>query len=131
MRYIEFAPLFESGSFVCGYFEVYELPCCFTEPDDVCIICPDGATVGDVFVPYGDTSNSTCTDLIDSAALFETSSSYCGAHGEMFERECCPPSGTIELTTTAADNPCNICPDGATAGNDFAPYSGRQSHDMQ
>jgi hypothetical protein len=122
-QYIEFAAAFESGSYVCGYFEVDELSCCPTVPEDACIICPDGATVGGDFVPYGNTSNSTCTSLIDSITLFETSSSFCGAQGEMFERDCCPSSGAYEVTTTAAYNPCNICPDGATAGNDFAPYS--------
>ncbi|KAL3823888.1 hypothetical protein ACHAXA_005470 [Cyclostephanos tholiformis] len=122
-QYIELAAWYESGSYVCGYFEIDELSCCPTEPEDACIICPNGATVGDDFVPY-DASNSTttCIDLIDGAMLFETESSFCGGQGEMVERHCCPSGGSFEATTTTADNPCIICPDGATADDDFAPY---------
>jgi hypothetical protein len=114
------ATAFESGSHVCGYFEMDELQCCFTEPEDFCNICPDGATVGGDFVP---SVGTTCDKSIDFAVLFETGSTFCGSYGEIIERDCCPSSGTYEVTTTAADNPCNICPDGATAGDDFAPYS--------
>jgi hypothetical protein len=110
------------------------------------MICPDGATVGDDFVPR---SGLTCDQLINTSALFESSSSFCGAHREMVELDCCPsvvnppptpvtpsptpvpligiPPSSATATTTSStlaaevDNPCVICPDGATAEEDFIP----------
>ncbi len=145
-QFNEMAPYFESGSYVCGSFEINELACCFTAPENPCIICPDGATVGDDFVPR---SGLTCDQLINTSALFESSSSFCGAHREMVEVDCCPsvvnppptpvtpsptpvpligiPPSSATATTTSStlaaevDNPCVICPDGATAEEDFIP----------
>jgi hypothetical protein len=86
-----------------------------TGVDNTCIICPDGTGV-DNFAPYADTGDfRTCADLIDEAKLYETGSDDCGWF-EFEELNCCYKK---------PDNPCNICPDGATAGDDYVPeYAG-------
>ena len=110
---IQMASLFESGSHMCGYSEIDELSCCPTVPENPCIICPNGATAGDDFVPNaGEGDTSSCSDSIELAKLFESGSSYCGISVEVDGSNCCPPE---------VDNTCIICPDGATAGDDFVP----------
>ena len=113
------------------------------------MICPEGATAGDEFVPHESPgSNMTCREIIDMAMLFESESYHC----EMSvadESLCCPAAETAtttpvppdETTTTSTaasttaiattsattlestlvENPCVICPDGAAAGDDFVP----------
>ena len=141
-QYIEWAASYESGSYVCGYYEIDEIPCCPTEPEDACIICPNGATVGGDFIP-GDEGSLTCNGWISLAAQFETGSSFCGEQGEWLESECCPtvinpsptpvtPSSTpmpVDDTSptfdTISENQCILCPNGVTAseGEDYAPYA--------
>jgi hypothetical protein len=89
-----------------------------TGVDNTCVICPDGATAGDDYVPY-DGDLRTCADLIDEAKLYETGSYDCGYY-ELDKQHCC---------FTAPQNPCIICPDGATAGDDYVPeYSGNSEN---
>ncbi len=114
----------------------------FTNPvvDNPCIICPDGTTVdgGDDFQPYatedcdgwwdcitdfgaslfGFGDFRTCSKLIEAAEQYETGTEWCGLH-EMHEAYCCP---TVPL------NPCALCPNGITSGDDFVPeYEGNNS----
>ena len=87
-----------------------------TEVVNPCIICPDGITAGDDFSPYADDGDlRTCADFIDEAKLYETGSDDCGWF-ELEELSCC---------YAIPDNPCNICPDGATTGDDYvSEYAG-------
>jgi hypothetical protein len=110
---IEDYKLVESGSEYCQGAYLDEVYCCPTPAENPCILCPDGVTVGDDVAPLAEFGNPmSCSELVDFAALFESSSDICTP--DIDEAYCCP---------TAADNPCTICPDGATAGDDFAPYS--------
>ena len=48
--------------------------------------------------------------------IFDAKSDTCTVgHGALIESRCCP---------TLANNPCIICPDGASAGEEIVPYSG-------
>jgi hypothetical protein len=65
----------------CAISEIQELNCCPSEPENPCIICPNGATVGDDFVPNASINESddaalTCGDLIYYAKQLETESYY-------------------------------------------------------
>ncbi|KAL3823874.1 hypothetical protein ACHAXA_005456 [Cyclostephanos tholiformis] len=135
---IEAAKQYETGTKWCGMNEIHEVHCCPTIPDNPCNICPNGATAGDDFVPEYQGNTLTCKDIITYTALHETESDYCGYIGKIDESYCCPAEGNIstplptqspaddsEATTSTAENPCIICPDGATAveGDDFAPYA--------
>ncbi len=112
---IDSVMLFETGSGECAVAEVYEIACCFTVPENPCIICPNGATAGDDYVPYADDGNlATCAKIIDDAKQFETESDHCGLIGEVHEFYCCP---------SEPENPCIICPNGATAGDEYVPYA--------
>ena len=58
--------------------------------DNPCVICPDGATVGDYFIPEYGRNYLTCLELIDGAKLFESGSEAC----RLLDVElafCCPP----------------------------------------
>ena len=126
---IEAAQQYSTGSEWCGLSEMHELHCCPTVPENPCIICPNGATAGDDFVPSYEGNTLTCKDLIDYANQYGAESDYCGFIGKYHELYCCPeedmspPSPTPEVIIITIDNPCIICPDGATAGDDFAPYA--------
>lgn len=111
---IEDYKLYESGSDNCQlYGELDTVYCCPTPVEDACIVCPNGTTVADDFAPYAVRGDPrTCSELIDYAKLFESSSDFCTS--DIDERVCCPPP---------PDNPCIICPDGATAADDFIPYA--------
>ena len=89
--------------------------CCPTTPENPpCIICPDGATAGDDFVPFAnDGENITCKEYIDYFKLIEKGSATCD-WSQYVEGYCCP---------TTLENPCIACPDGITAGDDFMPYA--------
>jgi hypothetical protein len=90
---IELAKLYEIGSDECGNSELHELHCCYTAPENPCIICPNGATAGDDYVPeYEENSvtRGTCKDLIDGAKRFESESDACGLY-DIDVAYCCPP----------------------------------------
>jgi hypothetical protein len=114
---IDEAKLYEIGSNNCGWFEFQELDCCYNKPENLCYICPDGATAGDDYVPeyYGNTF--TCYDLIEGAKRFESGSDACGLY-DLDMLYCFPPEG---------DNTYIICPDGPAIG-DFAPIDGDSGH---
>jgi hypothetical protein len=112
---IDYATLFETGSGECAVAGMYEIDCCFTVPENPCIICPNGATAGDEYAPYADDGNlATCAEIIEDAKQFETESDHCGLIVEVHEFYCCP---------TVPENPCIICPNGATAGDEYVPYA--------
>ena len=82
-------------------------------PEDPCMICPDGTTMGDE-TPYADDGDyTTCNEIIDYYVRFESGSYACSV-GYRHSFSCCP--STVE-------DPCVICPYGATAGDDSIPYA--------
>jgi hypothetical protein len=107
--------VFEDGSEECGWFEDIKSACCpTTPPKNPCMVCPDGITATDDFAPYADWGDkTTCNELVELALLSEAGSELCSDQ-ELDLIFCCP---------TAAENPCIVCPDGATAGDDFAPFA--------
>jgi hypothetical protein len=112
---IDDAKLFETGSFWCAKYEYAGTYCCPTTPDDPCNLCPNGITVADDYEPYN--NGYTCSYWLDIYKGYETESDRCtvGWRGASdIESHCCP---------TVANNPCTICPDGATSGEDIVPYS--------
>jgi hypothetical protein len=82
--------------------------------DDLCTVCPNGATAGDDYTPYADIGDfTTCGEIIELAKEYKIGSEDC-ANAEMYEVLCC---------FAVPVNPCIICPNGATADDDFAPYA--------
>jgi hypothetical protein len=93
----------------------FESMCCPTVAENPCVICPDGATAGDDFIPFEDSGDlMTCKEYIEMHATFEAGSDLC--FGGEVEALCCP-------SPSAPETPCNICPGGATAGDGFLPFS--------
>ena len=82
--------------------------------ENPCLICPDGATAGDDYVPYASREPITCKELIDNATLFETGSLWCSEYEESAGLYCCP---------TTPDDPCTLCPNGITVADDYDPYN--------
>jgi hypothetical protein len=113
-----YAADFDAKSARCtvGWGAYIESECCHTVANNPCTICPDGATVGEEFVPYIN-DGRTCKDLINAALSFDAESEMCLVWAKKDEYKCCPSN------TTTFDDYCNICPDGITAGNDFVPWS--------
>jgi hypothetical protein len=111
------AKLFETGGLWCAqYEELAGMYCCPTTPDDPCALCPNGITVADDYEPYNN-GGYTCSYWLDYYyADFDAMSDTCtiGRSASEIESHCCP--------STEANNPCTICPDGATVGDDFVPY---------
>jgi hypothetical protein len=87
---IDEAKLYETGSYDCGGFEFGERECCFTPPQNPCIMCPDGATAGDDYVPEYAGNSMTCLELINSSLDFESGSAACGWF-DIDAAYCCPP----------------------------------------
>jgi hypothetical protein len=85
------AKQYETGSQDCAWAESNAIECCHTEPENPCIICPNGVNtdMGDIN-PFVDITG-TCAENIDFAKHFETDSDYCGV-AEMYEAYCCPPA---------------------------------------
>jgi hypothetical protein len=78
---IDAAKQYETGSWDCAWSESNAISCCPTVPENPCIICPDGVTVGyDDLTPPGDTG--TCAENVEYAKNFEADSDYCGLFGE-------------------------------------------------
>ena len=90
-----------------------------TVPENPCIICPDGVTAGNDYVPEYEGNTATCSELIEYAKQYESGSVACGLF-DIDREHCCP-------TDPVVDNTCIICPDGATAGDDFVPEAYRDS----
>jgi hypothetical protein len=121
---IDNAKLFETGSFWCAQYEFAGAFCCPTTPDDPCTLCPNGVTVADDYEPYND--GYACAAWVEYyAANFDAKSDTCnvGWSASNIDSHCCP---------SVANNPCTICPDGATVGKEFVPYSddGRTCEDF-
>jgi hypothetical protein len=106
------AKLFEMGSIWCARYENAGQLCCPITPEDKCTVCPNGITVADNYEPSYN-SGLTCADVLGHYEDNEADSASCTVWGADIESHCCP---------TVANNPCTICPDGATAGEDFLPY---------
>ena len=106
---------------------LYILASCADAQVSPCIICPNGVTAleGGDWAPYADPDGdhltlfignmlgdtTTCAELIDAAKQYEVGSEWC-ALSELHELYCC---------FTAPENPCTLCPNGATAGYVFVP----------
>jgi hypothetical protein len=71
---------------------------------DPCTFCPNGVTVADFSTSFG------CSNIITGLSLIESESDTCTLFGGGYEYFCCPPP---------TENPCNICPNGTTVGDDF------------
>ncbi len=130
---IDEAKEYESGTEDCGYAELGEYACCFSEPVNPCIICPGGVTasLGDDYVPEYEGNTATCAGLVAGAMSFESGSDACEFAYDIDIAYCCPPepptpspvvdtitSTTTTSSTSVAGDPCIICPGGATAGYD-------------
>jgi len=77
------------------------------EVDDPCIICPNGITAGDDFVPNSSSGNSmTCLELINSSMDYESGSQMC-SFGSLYKISCCPTTTapTQALTKTPTEAP--------------------------
>ena len=62
-----------------------------TEVDNPCIICPNGITAGDDFVPNAFSGNSmTCLELINSSMENGSGSQTCIALSSVYTISCCP-----------------------------------------
>jgi hypothetical protein len=118
LYWLEFYADFDAESDKCsvGWVADVESHCCPTEANNPCIICPGGASFGDNFVPYTN-DERTCKDIIEADLTFDAESEMCLVYAKEDEYRCCPSS------TTVFNDYCNICPDGATAGEDFVPWS--------
>ncbi len=113
---IDEAKLYDAGDDDCGWYVLTEKDCCFTLPENPCIICPNGATASDEYVPeYAVNSviRATSKDLIEGAKQFESGSDACGLY-DIDVAYCCPSDW---------DNTCIICLDGTAIG-DFTPIDG-------
>ena len=86
---IDEAKLYEAGSYDCGRSELDELYCCFVKPENPCIICPDGATVGDDYVPEYAGNSMTCLELINYSLDFKSGSDGCALF-DIDVAYCCP-----------------------------------------
>jgi hypothetical protein len=87
--------------------------CCPTTIENPCVACPNGITAGDDFVPYAGIGYlKPCSKTIEDLRLLDAEHSLCGAEKEWEEALCCP---------TTPKNPCDICPGGLTAADDFFP----------
>ncbi|KAL3812113.1 hypothetical protein ACHAXA_009372 [Cyclostephanos tholiformis] len=107
----------EAASYSCmeGYFEDIRSMCCSdTLPENPCIVCSGGITAGEDFAPLaeGVGDPTTCKELVDSARGYGAESELCASDRDQIEALCCPAT---------PDSPCIMCPDGVTAGDDFAP----------
>ncbi len=135
-----------TGSDECLIYKNWdEALCCPTMPTNPCNICPNGLTVPDDFSPdYG----QTCKQYIDTFMLIETDSVMCSETGPFYQFACCSETSS-DATTTAGTatttmlidgattsmvaststsdatiaSPCLVCQDGATAGDNFAPFA--------
>ena len=118
---IEEIKVIESESETClgGSFEDVRSMCCPGTPlEDPCIICSGGITAGDDFAPSAkfDGDPTTCKLLVDGdySAAIGAGSESCAYSQDSIEPFCCP---------TTPENPCIICPDGATADDGFVPFA--------
>lgn len=86
--------------------------------ENQCIVCPNGVKDGmnDV-APYDAGGDSrTCVQLVTDALTIDSGTEDCGWAEYDIKLECC---------FTEPSNSCNVCPDGATAGDDYVPeYEG-------
>lgn len=116
---IEDAKIFEAGTKWCATYEKAAMDCCPSVVQNPCRICPDGPSYGGYpvqdFAPNINDS-TMCSDLISRVELMlESDSAQCIVGlGHDIEHLCCPP---------VVENPCVICPDGASAGTEFVPYA--------
>ncbi len=89
-----------------------------TEVDNPCIVCPNGATAGDNYVPEYEGNTATCLELIEGAKQFESGSDSCGLYDVV--TYCCPPEETSVciFCPSGLSNPDLILPtnDGVTCG---------------
>ena len=76
-----------------------------------CTICANGVTDSN-YAPMASSGDSTtCGELVEQVKLLTAGDGMCELM-KMNEPLCCPQ---------AVNKPCNLCPSGITAGNDFKP----------
>jgi hypothetical protein len=94
-----------------GTIHCWSLP---TTRENPCILCADGATAGNDFAPYAEIGYlKPCEVFIEYYRFLDAENSIC-SWKRWEEALCCPTEHT---------NPCNICPDGATAADDYIPFA--------
>ena len=116
---IEEIKVIESGSeaCMCGCFEDVRSMCCPGTPlENPCIVCSGGITAGDDFAPYAESLRdpTTCKQFVNDSAAIGAGSESCAETQDMIEPFCCP---------TTPENPCIVCPDGATVGDGVVPFA--------
>jgi hypothetical protein len=97
---------FESGTEDCGLADIASKECCYTPPENPCILCPTGTTIDLDKVPVysGHPDLLTCSMLSEEALYFESESSYCRWFNPLDQKFCCP-SATTTPTTPAPTSP--------------------------
>ena len=102
-------------SYICEVnLNLWEYICCPPAINHPCLVCPNGVTVDDVFVPYPEGENiCTCKDITYVASTFEAETDWCG-YFESLDQFCCPK---------AYEDPCIICPHGTTHCDDYGPHN--------
>jgi hypothetical protein len=116
-KYIDMFKTFEEESDMCELSQYYAgggcCPSNLSAPENPCVACPNGISVGDDFAPYAGSGNLVpCSKMMEEFLLVDSENFICGAEKEWQEALCCP---------TTPKNPCNVCPDGLTAADDFFP----------
>jgi len=109
---IEAAKLFEIGTYWCSSYEAHELHCCLHMdlPEDSCTLFPNGITAGDDSLPY-----EACSKGIAAFVECESESDVCTIQGKF--------TSLIAALLQPAENPCMICLDEVTDGDDHVSPS--------
>jgi hypothetical protein len=115
----------ESGTADCGWYEFGELECCETQHENPCVICPDGATAGDDYVPPYDGNFATCGDLIEGATQLRSESDACSLY-DIDVSYCCPP-----LMTNTPPTPAPTTTRVTTQPSDSRPPSNAVEHNSE
>ena len=104
---VDYARSVEEASETCGDLRELEVVCCPAPAERPCPFCEGGITGWDGGAIPG--ASFTCDDVAKYAVTIEGSSEACSGVKEV-EAACCP---------TPADDPCSLCSEGVTAGDDF------------
>ncbi|KAL3822964.1 hypothetical protein ACHAXA_011679 [Cyclostephanos tholiformis] len=98
-----------------NYASETEFECGSNQPGNgPCIMCPDGITVDDDFVPYPDINSQTCQEIADYGIYYAADGSdICEVNVKGYEPVCCPTNNdwTIETFAYDCDGDCGKKPD--------------------
>ena len=119
---IQDALTIESGTEDCGWAEIDESFCCYSEPVTPCIICPGGVSSGEDYVHEYEGNTATCADLVAGATLFESGSDACALY-DIDIAYCCPTEGegTPNPTPSPVDDTEFCCPPATTTSTTPTP----------